>query len=155
MLRVELFTVEPVSPRCSIYLRRLCMFAASQAGARYSQRKYFHTSHHEIAAKMTIHRPAASKNSTQMRRRKSFFRIVEPAPQKRPDEKKRRVQQADSEFENGGQDSGPAGHCGLHERPEFLVPLGRKVRMMRLMHHPVEAEAHEAEGSDNRAIYFI
>ena len=23
------------------------------------------------------------------------------------------------------------------------------------MHHPVEAEAHEAEGSDNRAIYFI
>ena len=43
----------------------------------------------------------------------------------------------------------------MDERPEFFVPLGRQVRMMRLMHHAVEAEAHEAEGSNDSAIYFI
>src|SRR5258708_36116085 len=79
MLRVELFTVEPVSPTCSMYVRQLCMFAARNAGTRYIQTKYFHAPHQVTAAKIQNHTPAVSANSVQIRRRSFLFRIGEPA----------------------------------------------------------------------------
>src|SRR5258708_28638879 len=82
MLRVELFTVEPVSPTCSMYLRQLCMFAARNAGAKYINRKYFHAPDHVSAAKIENHTPAVSANSCQIRRRSFLFRICEPARRK-------------------------------------------------------------------------
>src|ERR1700745_4117956 len=82
MLRVELFTVEPVSPTCSIYLRQLCMLAARKAGAKYIHTKYFHAPDHVTAAKMQIHTPAVSADSVHIRRRSFLFRIAEPARKK-------------------------------------------------------------------------
>ena len=82
MLLVELFTVEPVSPTCSMYLRQLCTFAARNAGARYIQRKYFHAPHHVTAAKIQHQAPAVSASSAQIRRRNFLFRIGEPARRK-------------------------------------------------------------------------
>src|SRR5258708_38748767 len=82
MLRVELFTVEPVSPTCSMYLRQLCMLAARNAGARYIHRKYFHTPHQLTAARIQNHTPAVSANSAQIRRRSFLFRIGEPGRRK-------------------------------------------------------------------------
>src|SRR5260221_5255074 len=82
MLRVELFTVEPVSPTCSMYLRQLCMFAARNAGAKYINRKYFHAPDHVSAAKIENHTPAVSANSCQTRRRSFLFGICEPARRK-------------------------------------------------------------------------
>jgi hypothetical protein len=43
----------------------------------------------------------------------------------------------------------------MDERPEFFVPLGSQVGMMRLMCHAIEAEAHKAEGSYDNAVYFV
>src|ERR1700736_1175958 len=82
MLLVELFTVEPVRPTCSMYLRQLCILEARNAGARYMQRKYFQAPHHVTAASRQTHTPAARPNSVQMRRRSFLFRIGESARRK-------------------------------------------------------------------------
>ena len=82
MLRVELFTVEPVSPTCSIYLRQLCIFAAKNAGTRYIHKKYFHTPSHVTAATRQNQTAAVSANSIQTRRRTFLLRIGEPGRQK-------------------------------------------------------------------------
>src|SRR6478609_8684642 len=82
MLRVELFTVEPVSPTCSMYLRQLCMSAARKAGARYRQRKYFQAPHQLTAASRQIQTAAVRANSLQMRRRNFWFLIGESARRK-------------------------------------------------------------------------
>src|SRR5690242_10140391 len=82
MLRVEPFTVEPVSPTCSMYLRQLCMFDAKYAGAKYIQKKYFHAPHQVTAASRQIQTPAVSANSAQILRRSFLFRIGEPGRRK-------------------------------------------------------------------------
>src|SRR5882672_6460897 len=82
MLRVELFTVEPVRPTCSTYLRKLCMFAANHAGMRCSQRKYFHTPKTATAVRSAVQTTAVTANSVQMRRRNFLFRIGEPRRRK-------------------------------------------------------------------------
>src|SRR5580704_11147557 len=82
MLLVELFTVPPVRPTCSMYLRQLCMFEARYAGARYIHRKYFQASHQATAARRQIHTPVASANSAQIRLRSFLFLIGESARRK-------------------------------------------------------------------------
>ena len=60
-----------------------------------------------------------------------------------------------TEFENGGKNSGPTRDSGINKRPELFVPLGRQVRVMRLMCDTVKAKAHDAESCYEKAIYFI
>src|ERR1700731_4518474 len=82
MLLVELFTVEPVRPTCSMYLRQLCILEARNAGARYMQRKYFQAPHQVTAASRQTHTPTIKPNSVQIRRRSFLFRIGESARRK-------------------------------------------------------------------------
>ena len=77
MLLVELFTVEPVSPTCSMYLRQLCRFAATIAGAKYIQRKYFHRSKAATPQMTRVQNTTVSANSAQILRRTRLLRTGE------------------------------------------------------------------------------
>src|SRR6476619_8143270 len=77
MLRVEPFTVVPVRPTCSMYLRQLWRLAARKAGKRYIQMKYFHKSNTATATRTAIPTSAVKASSLQMRWRIRLFRIGE------------------------------------------------------------------------------
>src|SRR5947208_3347835 len=77
MLRVELFTVVPVIPTCSMYLRQLWRFAARNAGARYIQIKYFQRSNVATAHRRKVQTTTARASSIQMRRRMRLLRTGE------------------------------------------------------------------------------
>src|ERR1700686_269101 len=82
MLRVELFTVLPANPTCSMYLRQLCRFAAKIAGTRYIHEKYRHACQYVTADTIPIHTTAIRASSAQIRRRTFLLRIGEPARRK-------------------------------------------------------------------------
>src|ERR1700686_2394745 len=82
MLRVELFTVLPASPTCSMYLRQLCRFAAKIAGTRYMTKKYRHAFQYVTADTIPIHTTTIRTSSAQIRRRTFAFRIGEPVRRK-------------------------------------------------------------------------
>ena len=155
MLRVEPFTVSPVIPTCSMYLRQLCKFAAKTAGARYIQMKYFHRPNAAIAQR--IRRPGHD--------RQRQFRPNAPAHAFASDRRRRReegaqenergIKQSEVQFEKCGQTSLPSWHSRSREWPEFIVSLRREIGMMRLMDDAVEAEAHQAQRADHDPIEFI
>src|SRR6476469_42642 len=74
MLRVELFTVSPVIPTCSMYLRQFCKLAAKTAGARYIQKKYFQRPNVATAQRIKVQTTTVSANSAQMRWRTRLLR---------------------------------------------------------------------------------
>src|ERR1700737_2749236 len=82
MLRVELFTVLPASPTCSMYLRQLCKFAAKIAGTRYIHKKYGHACQYVTADTIPIHTTTIRVSSAQFRRRPFLLRIGEPVRRK-------------------------------------------------------------------------
>ena len=90
-----------------------------------------------------------------MRRRKLLFRIVEPARKNARTNRNGVYSKPTVSSRTAARIRARRDTAGIDERPEFLVPLGGQVRMMRLMRHAVEAEAHEAEGSNDHAIDFI
>ena len=155
MLRVELFTVEPVRPTCSTYLRKLCMFAASHAGIEMQPEEIF----------PRIEDRDRRQDRSPDDRRDRELRPNAPAqflvPNRRtaaeegPHEKKRREQQSHREFEHSRQDARPARHLRMDEGPELFVALGGEVGVVQLMRRAVEAEAHQAEDADEDTVDFI
>src|SRR5260370_25248774 len=77
MLRVELFTVSPVIPTCSMYLRQFCKLAARISGARYIQMKYRHRPNVAVVQRTKAHTTVVSTNSAQTRRRTRLLRTGE------------------------------------------------------------------------------
>src|ERR1700680_2999351 len=82
MLRVELFTVLPTSPTCSMYFRQLCRFAAKIAGTRYIHKKYRHACQYVSADTIPVHTTTIRASSAQIRRRTFLLRIGEPVRRK-------------------------------------------------------------------------
>ena len=155
MLRVEPFTVSPVIPTCSMYLRQLCKLAAKRAGARYIQMKYFHRPNVAIAQRIKVHVTTVSANSAQMRRRTRLLRTGERRREEGSQENKRRIKQSEIQLEKCGQTSLPSWHGRLREWPEFVVSLRREISMMRLMNDAIETEAHQTQRADHDSIELI
>ena len=74
MLRVEPFTVSPVMPTCSMYLRQLCKLPAMTAGTAYIQMKYFHSPNAATVQTMSVQNKTIRASSAQMRRRTRLLR---------------------------------------------------------------------------------
>ena len=155
MLRVELFTVEPVRPTCSMYLRQLCMFEARNAGARYIQRKYFQAPHQVTAASRQTQTPAASANSAQIRRRSFLLRIGEPARRKVRTNKKGVKNKPRLSSRMAARTLAQRGIPGMTNGQSSTSRSSGQVGVMQLVSRPVEAEAHQAEDSDDHAVDFV